>query len=544
MTTINHQMKKSIVIPKGNFINKEIKQSTSSTILSHYSTNSIVNIKPSSLGKSKGIYNKPLSKRGENDENINTQNLQIPKYNIKDKHSIKSGSTNISSNYQTLNNSNKRSHISLDLNDRKEKMKSQSKERTGNSSFRGSLPVDNDKAKNIKLDILSKKRKENSLSKNIKENITRTRISINLNNDNTQLNSNTEIKDNTEDISNSSINIKNFKINKEFSNDFTPEDYKKFESLYVRENHNIDVLNSLLKEEQAKPYSLANHKINERMRMRMVDWMIEVINNYKCDESVFFLAIDLMDSYFELNPKSLDPNELHLIGVASMFTASKYQDIYPLRLKMVHEKIAHKKLTIDEIKQKEAEIVALKEFKIGAPTVWDFILLYIEEVFINEDNNYHIEANRLKEKSKNFNIINNKLSALFKKSYQKEGKDFSAIFKSYTPNMINLLKHVALYLAKMNLHDYTITVDNKPSLIAASTVFVSLKICEQINKTEYLTDCFIKKLVDLSRNSESSIIKIAQKILNNAQNFDTIFNGLENLKRVHFNAIIELKHTK
>lgn len=33
-----------------------------------------------------------------------------------------------------------------------------------------------------------------------------------------------------------------------------------------------------------------------------------------------------------------------------MFIASKYEDIYPLKMKMVYEKIAHKKLTIERIK--------------------------------------------------------------------------------------------------------------------------------------------------------------------------------------------------
>lgn len=33
-----------------------------------------------------------------------------------------------------------------------------------------------------------------------------------------------------------------------------------------------------------------------------------------------------------------------------MFIASKYEDIYPLKMKMVYEKIAHRKLQIDDIK--------------------------------------------------------------------------------------------------------------------------------------------------------------------------------------------------
>ena len=338
----------------------------------------------------------------------------------------------------------------------------------------------------------------------------------------------------------SNISVKNAKINKKLNNDFTPEDYKRMENLIIRENHDKDILNTLLSKELPTIHCLDKHKINERMRMRMVDWMIEVVNNYKCDENVFFLSVDLMDRYFYLVDKSLDPSDLHLLGVACMFSCSKYQDIYPLRLKMIYDKIAHKKLTMDEIKQKELEILSLIDYDIGKPTCWDFILFFIEEIFFMNDNKFHITSERLREKVNTLNIIKNKTSGLLSSVHSNN----KAIFKSYSTNMINLLKHVALYLAKMNLHDYTLIVNREPSLISASTVFVALKICEQINKVEYLTDCFIKKLVILSNKKESDIIKVAQKILHNAQNFDSMFNGLDNLKRIHFNSIIELKNTK
>ena len=41
---------------------------------------------------------------------------------------------------------------------------------------------------------------------------------------------------------------------------------------------------------------------------------------------------------------------MHLMGVTSMYVASKYEDIQPLKIKMVYEKIAHKKLSMDSIR--------------------------------------------------------------------------------------------------------------------------------------------------------------------------------------------------
>ena len=44
--------------------------------------------------------------------------------------------------------------------------------------------------------------------------------------------------------------------------------------------------------------------------------------------------------------------DLHLTGVTCMFLATKYEEIYPLKLSVIHEKIAHKKLSAEQIKIK------------------------------------------------------------------------------------------------------------------------------------------------------------------------------------------------
>jgi hypothetical protein len=39
--------------------------------------------------------------------------------------------------------------------------------------------------------------------------------------------------------------------------------------------------------------------IDSTMRARMVDWMIEVLTNFKCDDQTFFIAVSIMDRYFK-----------------------------------------------------------------------------------------------------------------------------------------------------------------------------------------------------------------------------------------------------
>lgn len=64
-----------------------------------------------------------------------------------------------------------------------------------------------------------------------------------------------------------------------------------------------------------------------------------------------------MDQYLNKSTKCHQPSDLHLLGVAAMFIACKYEEIYPVKLKVVHEKIAHKKIPIEDIKNKEADIL-------------------------------------------------------------------------------------------------------------------------------------------------------------------------------------------
>jgi hypothetical protein len=125
---------------------------------------------------------------------------------------------------------------------------------------------------------------------------------------------------------------------------------------------------------------LAKHKITAALRARMVDWMIEVLTNFRCDDQTFFIAVSLMDRYFKNSQTRKEVSDLHVVGVTSMFIASKFEDIYPLKMKTVFEKIAHKKLEISRIKELELDILSLISYKIHAPTVLDFLKVYMAEV--------------------------------------------------------------------------------------------------------------------------------------------------------------------
>ena len=167
----------------------------------------------------------------------------------------------------------------------------------------------------------------------------------------------------------------------------------------------------------------------------MVDWMIEVMTNFKCSQQAFFVAISIMDKYYKSmgEHRPIEVSDLHISGVSSMLIASKYEDIYPLKLSVVYEKIAHRKIPTEDIKEYERKVLSELDFDVRAPTQYDFITIFME----------HALSDSLKADKNDSELI-------------------------------EVLVH---YVAKMVYHDYSLS-QSQPSLLAAACLYVSLKLAE------------------------------------------------------------------
>lgn len=129
--------------------------------------------------------------------------------------------------------------------------------------------------------------------------------------------------------------------------------------------------------------------------------------------------------------------DLHLIGVTCMFMASKYEDIYALRLKVICEKIAHKKLTPDQIRLKEMEILSTLEYKMTNATLYEFIMNALYQLNIKE---------------------------------------------TLSPKLYTYLHRVCLYLAKATVHDYEIINQQDYSTLAGAIISVGLKVILKLER--------------------------------------------------------------
>lgn len=55
----------------------------------------------------------------------------------------------------------------------------------------------------------------------------------------------------------------------------------------------------------------------------MLDWMVEVMGSYNFQHKTYFAGVDIMDRFFAAANENLLPSQLHIIGVQSMFIATK-----------------------------------------------------------------------------------------------------------------------------------------------------------------------------------------------------------------------------
>ena len=94
---------------------------------------------------------------------------------------------------------------------------------------------------------------------------------------------------------------------------------------------------------------LIKHDIDKGLRARMLDWMIEVISSYKFNAKTYFSSVYIMDRYFHAEQQRLPITKLHITGVISMLIATKMDEVYPLKIKTVYDKIVHKKIDKKEL---------------------------------------------------------------------------------------------------------------------------------------------------------------------------------------------------
>ncbi|KAJ4793724.1 Cyclin family protein [Rhynchospora pubera] len=161
--------------------------------------------------------------------------------------------------------------------------------------------------------------------------------------------------------------------------------------------------------------------LTAHMRGVLIDWLVEVAENYKLVSDTLYLTASYIDRYLSLNAIKLE--KLQLLGAASMLIASKYEEISPPDVDEFCGATANT-YNKQEVVEMECDLLRFLKYEMGGPTISTFLRRFLK--------NGH-------EYSKRANLA---------------------------------LEFLAYYLAELSLMDYG-CIKYLPSVVAASAVLLA-----------------------------------------------------------------------
>jgi len=165
-----------------------------------------------------------------------------------------------------------------------------------------------------------------------------------------------------------------------------------------------------------------------KMRTVLVDWLIQVHSQFNLLQETLYLTVAILDRFLQDSACKIERKQLQLVGVAAMFIASKYEEMYAPEIgDFVY--ITDRAYTEPQIREMEMKILSTLSFDLGRPLPLHFL--------------------RRNSKAGNVDALTHTL---------------------------------AKYAMELTLVDYKMA-HIKPSVVAAAALALSLKVLEDRNRT-------------------------------------------------------------
>ncbi|CAN6482447.1 unnamed protein product [Victoria cruziana] len=136
-------------------------------------------------------------------------------------------------------------------------------------------------------------------------------------------------------------------------------------------------LRELEKKRRPNPFYMESvqHDVNANMRSILVDWLVEVAEEYKLLPETLHLTVAYIDRFLSSN--ALYRQKLQLLGISCMVVASKFEEIFPPQLEDFCYITDHT-YTKEEVVEMESKILMLLNFEMSTPTVKTFLSRFIK----------------------------------------------------------------------------------------------------------------------------------------------------------------------
>ncbi|KJE94017.1 cyclin A [Capsaspora owczarzaki ATCC 30864] len=120
----------------------------------------------------------------------------------------------------------------------------------------------------------------------------------------------------------------------------------------------------------APSYMQRQNDINGNMRAVLVDWLVDVALEYRLKPETLYLAIGYIDRF--LSELAIARSKLQLLGIACMFVAAKFEEIFPPNVHDFFE-IADRTYEVEQIIRMEQAVLKTLRFYVSQPTLLEFI---------------------------------------------------------------------------------------------------------------------------------------------------------------------------
>ena len=183
--------------------------------------------------------------------------------------------------------------------------------------------------------------------------------------------------------------LKIIKVNILPLTDLIYENNKKIRYNLQRAKEYLEEIHEYMKSIESNGIALSNYMsliqtdINEKMRIILINWLIEVHFKFHLLNETLFISINIIDRY--LSQKNINRKYLQLLGITSLFIASKYEEIYaPSAKDLIF--MTDNAYKIEEMIKMENEILKVLKFELTFPTSLRFLELYGDFLNLDEIN--------------------------------------------------------------------------------------------------------------------------------------------------------------
>ncbi|XP_076453514.1 G2/mitotic-specific cyclin-B3-like [Babylonia areolata] len=130
------------------------------------------------------------------------------------------------------------------------------------------------------------------------------------------------------------------------------------------------------REEQFRlsPYLARHPQVTQRMRAVLVDWLVEVQENFELNHETLYLAVKLVDTYMA-SVQDIQRDNVQLLGAVSLFLSSKYDERMPPAIDdFIY--ICDHAYNRDQFMAMERELFRTVGFDLGRPISYRFLRRY------------------------------------------------------------------------------------------------------------------------------------------------------------------------